>query len=145
MVEFMPPSAVRHWHGLWIYCRHTYKQFKGFIIFWLEKLPCSIENEIGLLSEGGTKPLSKEQVRSLATLIKGIVAYFGLWKKVTKDSDMNMLLGMELVSLKGFNEFMRDYEKLSYTSNEVDDNEIKLNIITIIPYSILDKVHISCV
>jgi hypothetical protein len=43
----------------------------------LEKLPCSIENEIGLLSEGGTKPLSKEQVRSLATLIKGIVAI--LW------------------------------------------------------------------
>jgi hypothetical protein len=97
------------------------------------------------LSEGGTKPLSKEQVRSLATLIKGIVEYFGLWKKVTKDNDMNMLLGMELVSLKGFNEFMRYYEKLSYTSNHVDDNEIKLNIITIIPYSILDKVHISCV
>jgi hypothetical protein len=73
------------------------------------------------------------------------VVSFGLWKKVTKDSDLNMLLGMELVSLKEFNEFTRDYEKLSYTSNHVDDNEIKLNIIIIIPYSILDKVHISCV
>jgi hypothetical protein len=111
----------------------------------LEKLPCSIENEIGLLSKGGTKHLSKEQVGNLATLIKLIVVSFGLWKKVTKDSDMKMLLGMELVSLKGFNEFMRGYEKLSYTRNHVDDNEIKLNIIKIIPYSILDKVHISCV
>jgi hypothetical protein len=48
------------------------------------------------------------------------------------------------MSLKGFNEFMTDYEKLSYTRNHVYDNAIKLNIITIIPYPILDKVHISC-
>jgi hypothetical protein len=110
----------------------------------LEKLSRKTQNEFGLLLEGGTKPLSKEKIRNLATLIKIIVLTFGLWKHITKKSDMKMLLGMELVSLKGFNEFMMDYEKLSYTRNHVDDNAIKLNIITIIPYAILDKVPISC-
>jgi hypothetical protein len=79
----------------------------------LEKLSRKNGNEFGLLSEGGTKPLSKEQIRNLATLIKIIVLSFCLQKQVTKESDMKMLLGMELVSLKGFNEFMMDYEKMS--------------------------------
>jgi hypothetical protein len=78
----------------------------------LEKLSRKTGNEFGLLSKGGTKPLSKEQIRNLATLIKIIVLSFGLWNQITKESDMKMLLGMELVSLKGFNEFMMDYEKI---------------------------------
>ena len=104
----MPPNTGIQWPGLWIDA-----QFKGILIFSLEKLSRKNGNEFGLLWEGGTKLLWKEQIRNLATLIKIIVLSFCLRKQVTKESDMKMLLGMELVSLKGFNEFMMDYEKMS--------------------------------
>jgi hypothetical protein len=53
------------------------------------------------------------------------VVSFILHKNVPNDSDLQMLMGMELVSLKGFTEFMVDYEKLAYISGHVGDDTIK--------------------
>ena len=49
---------------------------------------------------------------------------------------------MELPSLKGFNEFMIDYEKLSFKISHVDDETIKQNLVIIMPHPIPEKVYV---
>ena len=54
-------------------------------------------------------------------------------EKNTNNIDLRMCMGLELVSLKEFNEFSVDYKKLSYMSGHVYDDAIKLNVINMIP------------
>jgi hypothetical protein len=119
-------------------------QFKGILMFWLAKLPVRETDENGRVPPVGTKPFSKEQLTNLDT-IKTIVTAFGLWKQITNGSNPRMLMGMELVSLKGFNEFMKEYERLPYRSGHAEDNSIKLILITRIPNPIPEKVHVMLV
>ena len=51
-------------------------------------------------------------------------------------------MGMDLVSLKGLNEFITNYEKLAYKSGHVEDDTIKQNLTTRMPDPIPDNIHV---
>jgi hypothetical protein len=53
-----------------------------------------------------------------------------------------MLKGIESVNLKGFNEFMTDYQKPAYRSGHTEDEAIKQNLITKMPHPIPKKVYV---
>jgi hypothetical protein len=110
-------------------------------MFWLAKLATIANDMTDNIPAMGKQPFCEVQITDMDSLRETIIAAFRLYKEMRHATNLQMLMGMELVSLKGFNEFMTDYEKLVYCSGHADDEAIKQNLITRIPHPIPEKVY----
>jgi len=117
-------------------------QFIGILIFLMEKMPLVENDKSKHIAPIGQHPLCKAQIIDIDSLKKTIVDAFRLYKEISKDSYLRMLMGMELVNLKRFNEFMADYEKLEYMSGHGKYKVINKILIAIMPHPIPKKVHV---